>query len=302
MSRPTNIFELLSDENDSEVKKVVTQQTPSKQQTKVNNSNPPPKKSEQKNDRITEGKVGDTRARNDKKTFSRNGASTEQISERQKNRPPRQQRNGVQRERSEGTQERQGSRQYDRRSGTGRGKEIKRGGGGRGNWGSIEDEQKAQIENPPIELKSEEQKTEPVENVETKAETSETQPIEKQPEIEDEDAKLRTLDDYLKQIKAPTLTLPPPRVVEDTEGRWDKLVPLKREEEQKPQKKESKKSSEKEETTKNLASQLLKFSTPPSQSPKDRSFGRGERRNSPKQVPRGPKRSNPKNVPAPNFP
>lgn len=37
-----------------------------------------------------------------------------------------------------------GKRLYDRKSGTGRGKEVKKGGSGKANWGTSEDDQKVQ--------------------------------------------------------------------------------------------------------------------------------------------------------------
>lgn len=88
---------------------------------------------------------------------------------------------------------RDGKRAYDRRSGTGRGKEMKKGGGGAHNWGSDKnDARKAEghiDENEKPEEKTEEPSNEEVEKKE---------PIV----VEEEEDKTISLEDYLKNKKA----------------------------------------------------------------------------------------------------
>jgi hypothetical protein len=107
------------------------------------------------------------------------------------------------------------------------------------------------------------------------------------------------LDDYRKAIKAPTISLPPPRTVED-KPEWSKYTALKRDEDEAPQKKVSKKEDkeEKEEASKKVrADEVLKFTEG---SPKDRRGFRKDRKDSPRGG-RGGKRGGSARGSAPNF-
>lgn len=96
----------------------------------------------------------------------------------------------------------------DRRSGTGRGKEIKKGGAGKGNWGSAENEEPTAtapvVESEPVVVE------EPV--VETEEEKAKREAEEKKREEErQKEERQMTLDEYLQKKKAVSLELPPAR-------------------------------------------------------------------------------------------
>jgi plasminogen activator inhibitor 1 RNA-binding protein len=100
---------------------------------------------------------------------------------------------------------RDGKRTYDRRSGTGRGKEIKKGGGGSRNWGNDKNDAR-KAEGTVIEGEEEavlEPKT--TEEVEAAApEENKEAAEEPAPEVkEEEEDKTMTLDDYLKNKSRP---------------------------------------------------------------------------------------------------
>lgn len=318
MSRPANIFELLTDENDTEVKKSAPSSQPKAQtpQQKTPAAAQTQKKTEQKSDRNAAGEGKGNKDRPPRQQGERPAQRQGQRSEVsgasagdfEKTRSPRS-RGGDSRERKEKQAEREekpGQRIFDRRSGTGRGKENKKNGGGRGNWGTPEDDKKAQEEVIPTEAK---ETTEQTANAESKpaveASTTETtqQPEQKSTEDE-EDAKLKTLADYLKEKKVPQVTLPPPRTVEDNNAQWAKFTPLKRDEEPQPTKKSSKKEGEtKEESGKKTipADQVLKFTegSPKGYRGSERG-GRGGRGG--KGGRGGPSgRGGPRGAPAPNF-
>jgi len=299
MSRPANIFELLQDENDSEVKKAPT--TSKAPQSKAPTAQPA--KTQQKAvDRSGEAKAA--RPKNDqpqqrRPQQQREGSGAPAQFEERRNRPPRQQ-GGEGRERREKQAERSENpkhRAFERRSGTGRGKEQKRGGAGKANWGTQEDDQKAQ------EATTEQVTEETTEqSAEAKVEATPEPVAEPNPEDE-EDAKLKTLDDYRKTLKTPVVALPPPRVIED-KGEWSKYTALKRDEDEAPQKKATKKedNAEKEEKDekKIRADEVLKFTEG---SPKDRRERGGFRRGG-KDSPRGGrggKRGGSTRSSAPNF-
>jgi plasminogen activator inhibitor 1 RNA-binding protein len=85
---------------------------------------------------------------------------------------------------------RDGKRTFDRRSGTGRGKETKKGGGGRGNWGSDKNEARTNEgpvdENAPVAVATE---TEPEAVVE--------EPVVEEPVVVEEEDITMTMDEYL---------------------------------------------------------------------------------------------------------
>jgi len=126
-------------------------------------------------------------------------------------------------------------RLFDRHSGTGRSqKENKKGGAGKGNWGTpVDDQQVALEEGAKVEAEQTKKEGEEATPAEETAQTSVK--TEGQTEAEEEDEKVRTLDEYLteKKGKVPAAALPAQRVVDESEQqtKWKDFVPLKREEE-----------------------------------------------------------------------
>eukprot|EP00252_Welwitschia_mirabilis_P007396 TRINITY_DN18708_c0_g1_i1.p1 TRINITY_DN18708_c0_g1~~TRINITY_DN18708_c0_g1_i1.p1 ORF type:complete len:392 (+),score=117.02 TRINITY_DN18708_c0_g1_i1:282-1457(+) len=91
-------------------------------------------------------------------------------------------------------------RVYDRRSGTGRGTEIKRDGAGRGNWGTAIDQEPVEPVLPDEALAPEEEKNAVADGVETtQGITEETTALE--PEKKEEEDKEMTLDEYEKLLE-----------------------------------------------------------------------------------------------------
>jgi len=99
---------------------------------------------------------------------------------------------------------------FDRKSGTGRGRDLTKGGHGKGNWGDIRDEVTGQIDAANIEKPATEGVV-PEEGAEPK-EGAEPTPVEEAPEEkspvkpveEEEEVKGLTLEEYLAQKKKPT--------------------------------------------------------------------------------------------------
>lgn len=138
-------------------------------------------------------------------------------------------------------------RVYDRHSGTGRGREEKRGGAGRGNWGSVTDTEGVADRKPEEEGAATASNAEGVENAEAAAgESGETgaapaaekaprppreltaEELARQAEREKEE-KLMTLDEYLsKKKEKPAVGLPLPEARKAGEGedqkQWAKFT------------------------------------------------------------------------------
>jgi len=156
--------------------------------------------------------------------------------------------------------QRPNKRPYDRKSGSGRGKEIKKGGGGRANWGKEGgDDQWEEV--PTTEKQEEESKPEAEAKVEPEIASApikeETEAEKKFKEEEEKEAKQITLEDYLKKKETEKKgsvipELPAPRqagegVDKKELQKWAQFTPLKREEEsEKPLSAESKKDKKKE--------------------------------------------------------
>jgi len=305
MSVPTNIFELLEDENDTEVKKPAT--SGSQQQKQKGPANAQPQKKAEAPKSATDGKGKTSQKVDNKPSGSKprdSGAASQRVeSSAPRNKPPRQQHDKKEHQQKEEEkthekQERPAHRQFDRRSGTGRGKEVKKSGGGRGNWGTEDDVQKSITDQTETETKEETTTTQ----VEVKVETTEAQPSEQKEEVkEEEEDNTKTLDEFLGGIKKPVFSLPPPRQVDDVKDK--KFVPLVRERDDEPQKKVQK--EEKKESGKNTipADQVLKFTSESSPKPFGRGRGgRGRRGDSPRGS-RGEGRGGRgvRTGPAPNF-
>jgi len=84
---------------------------------------------------------------------------------------------------------RDGKRTFDRRSGTGRGKETKKGGGGRGNWGSDKDE--ARKNEGPLDENA------PVVAAATETEAVVEEPVVEEPVVVEEEDITMTMEEYL---------------------------------------------------------------------------------------------------------
>lgn len=95
----------------------------------------------------------------------------------------------------------------DRRSGTGRGKEVKKGGAGKGNWGGAENEENTTapvVESVPVVVEET--------IVETEEEKADREAEEKKREEErQKEERQMTLDEYLQKKKVVGLELPPAR-------------------------------------------------------------------------------------------
>lgn len=297
MSVPTNIFELLEDENDTEVKKPAT--SGSQQQKQKGPANAQPQKKAEAPKSANEGKGKTTQKVDNKPSGNKPrdvGASSQRVeSSAPRNKAPRQfhdKKEHQQKEESHERQEKPAHRQFDRRSGTGRGKEMKKSGGGRGNWGNDDDAQKAVSDQVETEVKEE-----TTNQAEAKVETTDANASTEQKEEvkEEEEDNTKTLEEFLGGIKKPVFELPPPRQVAEVKDK--KFVPLVRERDEEPQKKAQK--EEKKDSGKNTipADQVLKFTE---SSPKP--FGRGRgRRDSPRGGRGGRGARGGKTGPAPNF-
>jgi len=187
-----------------------------------------------------------------------------------------------------------GKRQFDRRSGTGRGKEVAKGGAGKGNWGSDRGESYTASENPEEQQEIVEP---PVERELTPQEKEEKEKREKEEEerrkAEEKENNMKLLDEYLeeKKKKAPAVALPPPRAANEgsNQNQWKDFVPLKKEQpntmklatvkKTEPAKKEEKKEEEKDKKKEEkLSTDLLGFQAPPRQVEERRGgSGRGSR-------------------------
>jgi len=293
MSMPVNLFELLEDENDTE-KKPASASTAKTTQKAAPAATTQQKKAEpaKKTDRPNEAKGKDTRApaKSDKPQERKQGAprdvaaqGTGSGSPAPRNRPPRQQHHdGERKDRPEHREERPGHREFDRRSGTGRGKETKRSGGGRANWGTAEDDKKAQLETPTEATEQKEEATE-AQPTDAKAESTEAQAEQKE-EPKDEDANLKTLEEFQKQIKRPTISLPPPRTVDAPTD--SKLFVLTKSKEEDLSHKKEKKDDKKEDPTKKVisADKVIDFTR--REEPREKSFRGGKGRGGPRDSPR----------------
>ena len=101
-----------------------------------------------------------------------------------------------------------GDHPFDRKSGTGRGREAAKGGHGKGNWGDMRDEVAGQIDAANIDKPATEATGE--ETKEPKAEGEEATPVKEEvveperQEFVEEEVKGLTLEEYLAQKKKPT--------------------------------------------------------------------------------------------------
>jgi len=288
----SNIFELLDDENDEEGRKKVVTNVPSKQveatqpkqKTPIQTGKEQPRK---KDEQITQESSKATTPFHSKgertEKRPRSGEALEGERKNQ-NRRPREQRperperperkekssssitnegpkrdNNKERDNKTPQGQKGAKRVYDRKSGTGRGKEVKKGGGGRRNWGKSEEvwEEKPAEQQEVEENKGDKaNKTDAVAaQVEVKQESEEEkkkneEEEKKRKEEEEKEAKLMTYEDYLKKKEnekgektsiipgLPTLRKPGEGVDQKDLQQWAKFTAIKRdddlEEEDKP--------------------------------------------------------------------
>jgi len=281
----SNIFELLDDENDEEGKKKVVSSTPVKSdavsvkgKTAATTGKEHPRKTEppppakvasplkEKSDKRpskpeTEKPSGERPPRRNRAPRAEGSApSGEKPVERMDSRPEKGERpprmmtdggRGKRENKDKEFQARPNKRSYDRKSGTGRGKEIKKGGGGRGNWGKGSEEvweevgaekqdgeevKSAEVESTP---KKEEAESAPVSKEVEEERKKKEEDEKKRKEEEEKEAKMMTLEDYRKKQEAKkTKTsiipdLPAPRQAGDGEEqqKWAEFTPFKREDE-----------------------------------------------------------------------
>jgi len=95
--------------------------------------------------------------------------------------------------RQPGDQDQRPRREYDRHSATGRGKEVSKGGAGKANWGSLEDETHATVEGSVSEVLA-------AQDVKEEVKEDAAAPAAQEAEVDNEPP-VRTLDDYLSEKK-----------------------------------------------------------------------------------------------------
>lgn len=317
-----NIYELLSDDNGEAIAAVKASDQKknepapaAKTQTKAATSSTAssqqqskPKQTDRKNDRAPTNAAKGPQQKRDKpprlEGSSEQGAVED--TERRRSRPegargPRARREGGQNESNDGFRGPSNKRVFDRKSGTGRGREYnKKGGSGKGNWGTEKDDRAAQEEGAKEE-ETEENKVETEKAAETpEGEKKEESKQEEKQAEPDPDEKLKTFDEYLKDVKKPAFNLPEPRKPGEGEknASWANFVPLKRDDESPDSPKEEKKNKE----TKGGAvrvDDVLDIKFPQEER---RGFGRGrgsDRGQRNQKTGRGSRQNN--NKPAPNF-
>lgn len=290
----TNIYELLDDENDEQKEQKVIQQKESKKKeakpaakSSTVAASAKPQTETRKSDRPTNENKGRKDIKNDR-SADKGDRKPKEASKDIAKEPPkgelqegsadkstqRRNRDRVDRhtDRAEGRIYQRGTKRvYDRRSGTGRGRENKKGGSGKGNWGSIGDEG----QNPEEFQKSAD--SQEVKDVETQESTenqnqteSEKHKEKEETEEQEEGPKERTLDEYLKERKAPQVELPQARKAGEgvDQSEWANLVELRKDtaEEQSIKVKEKKHKDQKKKSTLPV-NEVLKIDTPKRQRP-----------------------------------
>lgn len=178
---------------------------------------------------------------------------------------------------------RPGKREFDRRSGTGRGKETSKGGAGRGNWGSVEEAtalegNTADAAAAAAEGAAEKEgETAAVEAVATPAaETTEAAPADDEPPV-------RTLATYLSERKSTAAAQPARKAGDGETNSYAGFQPFKREEEslfavEKSAKTKSGKGESKDAKEKRVAAdQVLRFQQERREGSQERGNNRGGR-------------------------
>jgi len=255
MSVSVIIFAFLLDVND-EVKLTTTTTSGSQVQKQKAAPTTQPQKKVETAKVATEGKVK-APAKTENKPPKESPSEGSATAPFKSNKPPRQQqhdkRDHAQKEESKEEPRQPAHRQFDRKSGTGRGKEVKRSGGGKSNWGTQDDDRKASEE--PIDSETKEEtpvKTEAI-VAESTVTTTDAKPEQKEEgKDEEEEDNTKTLEEFLGSVKKPSFQLPPPRQIDESLGA--KGTAHRKEREEEPMKKEKKeeKKEEKKKMTRNL--------------------------------------------------
>jgi len=177
-------------------------------------------------------------------------------------------------------------RVYDRKPGTGRGREFKKSGGGRANWGKEGEEQAQPVEEGKEKTTEENKEEKTEEKVEEVAENKNEEPVE-------EEDKTITFEEYMKQKEAPKFDLPAAR--KPNEGvdkkemkKWEGYAVLKRDDEEEKEETSTETSEKKEKKPKKTLvpiDQYFDVKTPPINTGAPR--GRGGRGRGTRGSPRG---------------
>lgn len=164
-------------------------------------------------------------------------------------------------------------RVYDRKPGSGRGREYKKGGSGKANWGKEGEENAAPVE---------EGKETTEEKKEEKTEEKTEENVEKKEEVVEEEDKTITLEEYLKNKETVQFKLPEARKanegVDNKElKKWQGYQVLKREgdEEEKETAESGEKKEKKPKKTVVPLDQIFDVKTPPISTSRGRGRGRG---------------------------
>jgi len=316
MSFGVNIFEFLEDENDPDKsakklapkEKVVSSDKPTavqnkntkpaKAQTETNKAEQPQPQQVSGGTRKTEKHQGGSpgspaerrpRLEKDPKPADSKADGEDSADNRSRNRTkgPRGDKNADKPRTVPPTFEGRPKRQFDRRSGTGRGKEVKKGGSGKGNWGSWEEGSPQQTEGRKEETVTEQPPTEN-EGEATAADASEPKDTEsKEQKIEEKEPEVveKSLEEYLNELKSKEPHLPLPQQRKPGEGvdesQWREFTPLKRDDEEEALPSKPKKNA-KSEPKKEVVPVSLQFQEPrrPRRDDRDqRSDQRSDQRN-----------------------
>jgi len=184
--------------------------------------------------------------------------------------------------RNPGDQDTRPKREFDRRSGTGRGKETSKGGAGKGNWGSVEEATALEGNSADAAANAAEGGAEKegeaaaVEVAATPAETPEAAPADDEPPV-------RTLATYLAERKSTAVAQPARKAGEGETNAYNGFQPFKREEEslfavEKSAKAKSGKTESKDAKEKRVAAdQVLRFQQERKEGGQERGGSRGGR-------------------------
>jgi len=315
----SNIFEILGEEGEDRSKK----QVPAKETAPTKKATPPTKETAKKETAPPTKGTGAPRVdRGDRKPRPEGKAprlDSAKIGEDRASRPPRQNRGTDRPKGPRGDKPEGGApsrkRTFDRKSGTGRGKEIKRGGGGKGNWGKEGDpvEENPQEEGESTTEAAAEAKTDatpavPAEPVEPKELTEEEKKWKEEREKEE---KQITLTEFMKLKESSSKNLPKLPAPRSVEGKpeWDSYTLLKKDTEEtkaatEAEEKEEKKKDPSKKQVISVADVLHIQSKPIKEDRGDRPPRGGPRGKGPKIGAGGPKPQTKKKVPggaAPNV-
>jgi len=263
----TNIFDLLSEDNAENLgttekvkpssKTGPTQQTKSGNvpPTKTQQSTKPPKTEQRKSVNDTNKGFSDTRGpkstferkdRGEGQDFSTSGERKPSTFQPRQPREPREPRGGFSERPDNEKKDKDAGfssgnkRVYDRRSGTGRGKENKKQGSGKGNWGrEVEGFEEPQISGEESKPVSEpEKEKEEVKHQEPEKDPETLEREKKEQEEHEKEAKMMLYDEYVQQQQSKAVNVALPEARKPNEGadrseakKWASYTQLKRDDE-----------------------------------------------------------------------